>query len=233
MRFFSSFYLSLFLLQVVILLPVPLQAALYAYVDENGVCHYTNVPGDSRYKMISNLPRTMKAHRAVIKKGPLQRFGSRAASRQIRQTYTFSHLDRHIHRIADRYQMDPQLIKAVIKTESNFNPHAVSRTGAQGLMQLMPETARDLSVRDPFDPVQNIEGGTRYLKWMLTSYQGDLSRSLAAYNAGPGRVSQHGNLPAIPETRQYVRRVLQYYSHYRQGRPSPTSIKVGKLVTVQ
>lgn len=109
-----------------------------------------------------------------------------------------------------RRQMDPHLVYAVIEAESNFQPDAVSPKGAQGLMQIMPETGRQLGLQSPFDPERNIEAGVRYLRLMLDRF-GSLPQALAAYNAGPGSVEQHGGVPPIPETQQYVGRVMARY----------------------
>jgi soluble lytic murein transglycosylase-like protein len=119
---------------------------------------------------------------------------------------------------ATRQGVPPALVKAVIAAESAFNSQAVSRKGAQGLMQLMPATAASLGVRDAFEPDQNVAGGTSYLRAMIDRY-GDLSRALAAYNAGPKAVDRYGGIPPYRETRAYVDRVLTYYRHYHGDFP--------------
>jgi soluble lytic murein transglycosylase-like protein len=118
-----------------------------------------------------------------------------------------------IDKASRRYGVDSSLIKAVIKAESDFNPRAVSSSGAQGLMQLMPATARGLGVRDPFDPEQNVMAGTRFLKDLLQRY-GEVDEALAAYNWGPGNVDRHGTDSLPRETRAYLGKVRAYYNHY-------------------
>lgn len=166
----------------------PAGAAIYSFVDEKGVVHFSNVPTDPRY-------------RRMVPSSPT-RFNSKRYERYIRAA-------------AGRYAVDPHLVKAVIKAESDFNPRAVSKMGAKGLMQLMPETIRDMNVSDPFDPKDNIYGGTRYLKKMLNLFNNNLKLALAAYNAGPDRVQQFGRVPRFPETLAYIKKVLRHYKRYR------------------
>ena len=113
---------------------------------------------------------------------------------------------------SERYRLDPDLVNSVIRAESGFNPHAISRKGAQGLMQLMPQTASNLGVANPLDPQANVEGGTRYLRELLERYNFDLIKALAAYNAGPQRVQQYGGVPPYYETRAYVARIIRDFN---------------------
>ena len=129
-------------------------------------------------------------------------------------------IDSAIEAAAARHNVDPNLVRAVVKVESNFNPNAVSRKGAMGLMQLMPSTARQLKVRNPFDPVQNVDAGVRHLKQLLESYDGDIKLTLAAYNAGAGAVARSSGVPRYAETQNYVRRITNLYygvSDYDSG----------------
>lgn len=122
-----------------------------------------------------------------------------------------SHLDSLIEQTAERHAVDPNLVRAVIQAESNFNPQARSYKGAMGLMQLIPGTARRFGVRDAYDPVENVDGGVRYLKFLLEMFRGDVSLSVAAYNAGEAAVARHGGVPPFRETRDYVRRISTIY----------------------
>jgi soluble lytic murein transglycosylase-like protein len=182
------YFLLLSLLGGLWLSPLSL-ADVYVYKDKQGVLTFTNVP-------------THQGFRRVIRDGT-PRFSSRAS------------YDYLIRSASDRHNVDADLIRAVIKVESDFDSSARSYKGATGLMQLMPETARLHNVLDLFDPGANIEGGVRHLKLLLGRYQGDLELSLAAYNAGIKAVEKHGGIPPFTETREYVRRVLGHYQAYR------------------
>lgn len=128
-----------------------------------------------------------------------------------------SNFDALISQAAQRYQLDPALVKAVVQAESNFNSQAVSGAGAQGLMQLMPGTAAGLGVNNPLDPAQNLDGGARLLRQLLNRYDQNVSLALAAYNAGPGAVDKYGGIPPYAETQTYVPRILGYYRAYQTG----------------
>jgi soluble lytic murein transglycosylase-like protein len=143
-----------------------------------------------------------------------------------RKTFTPEEIDAAIEKAASRHNVDPNLVRSVIKVESDFNPNAVSRKGAMGLMQLMPQTARQLNVKNPFDPQQNVDAGVRHLKKLLESYGGDIKLSLAAYNAGTGAVARSAGVPPIAETQNYVRRITNIY----YGGSDPGSYVIGNPV---
>ncbi len=128
-----------------------------------------------------------------------------------RNGFTQKEIDEAINKAADRHNVDPNLVRALVKVESNFNPNAVSRKGAMGLMQLMPQTARQMKLTNPFNPEENIDAGVRHLKDLLDSYGGDVRLSLAAYNAGAGAVARSAGIPHYAETRNYVKRITQLY----------------------
>jgi soluble lytic murein transglycosylase-like protein len=129
-----------------------------------------------------------------------------------------------IQAAATRYSVDADLITSVVAAESNFDPKAISRRNARGLMQLLPETAARLGVKNIFDPSDNIDGGTHYLRDLLQRYRNDLALTLAAYNAGPDRVRQYGTVPPFPETRSYVRRVKTAYAKRKSALPTQSAV---------
>jgi len=171
-------------------LPIAVETAygeIYQYIDAKGTISLTNVPSDARYRRVEDLSHRLPSMMSERELAPM------------------------ISRFSRQHQLHPALIRAVIKAESDFNPVAVSRAGAVGLMQLMPQTAVRMNVRDPYDPEDNIGGGTRYLRQLLDRFQGNLPLALAAYNAGEHVVDRYRTLPPITETRRYVRKVLRYY----------------------
>ena len=184
---------------------------MYSYVDEDGVVHFSNAPTDSRYHRV----------RTKVTGGGVYRSDAEARARPLAQGAGTA-LERwreHIKAAAARYQLPEALLMAVMAVESNFDPRALSEKGAVGLMQLMPGTARDMYVSDAWAPEQNIEGGARYLRVLANQYNGDLIKTLAAYNAGPDAVHRAGDaVPDIPETREYVRKVVALYQAFRAGR---------------
>lgn len=198
--------IALPLITALLLLPDRAGATIYSFVDENGISHYSNVPSDPQFRPILDLHP---------KRGGGAESGYNGTISPDPDSY-----DHMIRSAASRYQVDPHLVKAVIRAESNFDCLARSRKGALGLMQLMPGTATDMEVADPFDPQDNIYGGTRYLSKMLSLFPGNLRLALAAYNAGPGRVLGSGQVPRIKETIDYVQKVQYYYQHYQRNSPS-------------
>jgi len=215
---------------VALVLPVVAQATMYTYVDNQGLRHYTNVPSDARARAIKLPEHQNVQYRPQVR---LSHVPKQHRQRTIHMPTNTSVLESHILHASMEHQVDPLLIKAIIKTESNFNRFAVSSHGAQGLMQLMPETAKDLQVTDPFDAYQNISAGTRYFRTLLNTFAGNIRLSLAAYNAGPGRVARLGAIPRIPETIDYVRTVLRHYKEYKHSAGHlQTSINLRRLVTI-
>lgn len=167
---------------------------VYRRIDRNGVISFTNVPTNATYTRIEIGYLRLRARL------PMQELEG-----------TIAHHSR-------QQQLDPALVSAIIKAESDFDPDAVSRAGAIGLMQLMPETATRWDVRDPFNPEENIAGGARYLRYLLDRFHGNLPLALAAYNAGATKVEHYNTLPPFSETRRYVKKVLRFYRLYGERR---------------
>ncbi|HZH83290.1 MAG TPA: transglycosylase SLT domain-containing protein [Phototrophicaceae bacterium] len=173
-------------------------ADVYAFKDKNGVVTFTNVPNHAGFRRVFRDAGPPASSNGVVD----------------------SDYDGYIQNASGRYNIDPDLIRAVIKAESDFKVSARSNKGAMGLMQLMPDTARLHNVNDAYNPGENVEGGARHLRMLLDRYQGDLELSLAAYNAGSAAVEKHRGIPPFPETKEYVRRVLRFYDSYRNALPS-------------
>ena len=190
LKLFGIFFLALFYSLAVAL---PVQADIYRYIDENGVMHFTNTPTSS-----------IQTYRIFVKE-----------KTRITRWHSTEKYDDLISDASERTGVAFPLLKAIIKAESDFDPYAVSKKGATGLMQIMPQNFEPLGIEDPFDPWQNIDAGARYFKQMYDRFKGKLSLSLAAYNAGPTAVDRYKTIPPYEETEEYVRRVMKYYYNYK------------------
>jgi len=171
-------------------------ADIFVRIHQDGRKEFTNRPSGNGWMF----------HMTESGYEPVIRFAERGKPKSI---------DEIVTEIADKFDIDAGLVKAIIKAESNCNSDAVSPKGAQGLMQLMPSTAKDLNVSRPFDPRENIVGGVKYIKGLMASY-GDLRLALAAYNAGPGTVQKYAGIPPYRETMNYVKKVIRYYNEFKQ-----------------
>ena len=189
------FFIIAFCLALSVLIPdLHLYADIYMYTDSQGVMHFTNVPTSAKYSV-------------YIKE----------KSTESNITYNSNKYDDLITTAAKKYEISFSLLKALIKIESDFDPWAVSKVGAKGLMQIMPENLKALNINDPFDPRENIMGGTRYLKQLLERFKGEIPLALAAYNAGPRMVENYKRIPPFPETEDFVKKVMKYYTAFKKG----------------
>jgi len=183
-----------------IYMPQTAQADIYRYEDAEGIVHFTDAPTDKRFIIFMRDMKKDKQLRTRLK---------------LSCAVNPAEYDQIIKSCSDKYGVNASLIKAVIHAESGYNPNAVSNKGASGLMQLMPGTAKSLKVSNSFDPKDNVEGGVKYLRFLLDTFRGDVSLALAAYNAGLSRVAKFGGIPPYAETRTYVNRVLSYMQSYQ------------------
>jgi hypothetical protein len=181
---------------------------------------------EHRFKPVPTSGAVMRAARTAASEVNTYLDGRAQGHQILNRAFTQEDVDAAIEQAAARHNVDPNLVRSVVKVESNFNPNAVSRKGAMGLMQLMPSTARSLNVSNPFDPAENVEAGVRHLRRLLDSYGGNVSLSLAAYNAGSGAVARSAGVPHFRETQNYVRRITNLYN----GGSEPGSYVFGSPV---
>jgi soluble lytic murein transglycosylase-like protein len=167
---------------------------------------------EHRFKPVPTSGAVMRAARSAASEVNTYLDGRAQTHQTLNRAFTAQDIDAAIDEAAARHSVDPSLVRSVVKVESNFNPNAISRKGAMGLMQLMPSTARSLNVSNPFDPQQNVDAGVRHLRKLLDSYGGDVRLSLAAYNAGSGAVTRSAGVPHFRETQNYVRRITNLYN---------------------
>ncbi len=197
---------GLFFVAAAFVLPTTAAADIYQYTDANGVVHFTTKP-DTKAKLYikSAPPPTLGVvHPGVTPFAP-----------QDKDLTRYTRYDEWIRQAATLYQIPEPLVRAVIKVESDYDPRAVSYAGARGLMQLMPQTADRLQVKDINDPRENIFGGVRFLRILANTFGGDLSLTVAGYNAGEEAVMRHQGIPPYQQTREYVVKVTKYYRRYR------------------
>lgn len=193
------------------------RADIFAWTDAEGVVHFTNIPprgaGRGKWKKVMD-QQPEKGSKAAADRGDCARCDVVPASDRSPDRY--SRYDEHIHEASELYRIPIPLIRAVIHTESDYDPRVVSSAGAQGLMQLMPAVVHDMGVRNVFDPRENILGGTRLLRVLANKYDGDLVLTIAAYHAGPGSLARFGDtVPPFTKTRQYLKMVLDRYYVYK------------------
>ena len=181
-------------------------ADIYQYTDDAGVVHFSNVEvPPKKHVRIRHEPKQV----VYTRRTSSPRYARQGTVSSVNMPSTYTEI---INNACDRHGVDPALVHAIVKVESDFNPYAMSRRGAMGLMQLMPQTAVNMNVRNIFSPDENIDGGVRYLRYLIDRYEGNLSLALAAYNSGETAVKKWGTVPPYPETQNYVQRILNLYN---------------------
>lgn len=205
---------------------------IYRHIEPDGTIAFTNVPTDSRYQKIEGeTSRSAARARGTRRSAGFDARPADVITARGGELLPGHRMEEAINHHASLHHLSPALVRAVIKAESDFDPWAVSRTGAMGLMQLMPQTAVEVGVFNPYDPEDNIGGGTRYLRYLLDRFQGNLALALAAYNAGLHRVERHRGVPPIQETREYVVKVLRFYRAFLSERgPSPITSRPARFI---
>jgi len=240
----SAFFLTLFLTTAALAQSADRAGSIISSTDESGRKIYVNGDAGSRgsgaasrteasaparsslmywsvtehrFKPVPTNGAIMRAARSAASEVNTYLDGKAQTHQTLNRAFTQQDIDAAIDEAATRHNVDPSLVRSVVKVESNFNPNAVSRKGAMGLMQLMPSTARSLNVSNPFDPQQNVDAGVRHLRKLLDSYGGNVRLSLAAYNAGSGAVARSAGVPHFRETQNYVRRITDLYNGGEAG----------------
>jgi hypothetical protein len=195
--------------------PVQQAAAnIYQYVDDAGVIHFSNVDVGigKKNRKVKKEPNSTTSAQPAYRKAPAPSAQTSSAAIPSSESVSRTVYSDIITTACNRHGVDPALVHAIVKVESGFNPYALSRKGAMGLMQLMPQTAMDMNVTNIFNPHENIDGGVKYLRYLIDRYEGNLSLALAAYNSGETAVKKWGTIPPFPETQNYVQRVLGLYN---------------------
>lgn len=205
-------------------LAADVHADIYRFVDENGVVHFTNVSGSKVTKPAKRYAEPRGSGTVAAAQAPTD---EKSARRDEGVPVSYLSI---INSACGKHGVDPSLVHAIVKVESGFNPYAISRRGAMGLMQLMPETASNMNVRNTFSPHENIEGGVKYLRYLLDRYAGNISLALAAYNSGETAVRKWGTIPPFKETQDYVRKIMQIYNGTGKSFTPRYTIYVGTSV---
>lgn len=202
------------------------------YKDAKGKILLTDKPM-AHLKLASVAPSTMKYlanHKLLGQKAPKSSKPSASSDKKLQH---FTRYNRTIKRAASKYKLDRRLVSAVVEVESQFNPMALSKSGAMGLMQLMPSTANQLGVENPFNPEQNIEGGTKYLRYLIERFKGNITHAIAAYNSGPLNVEKYGSVPPFKQTQRYVKKIYSIYKGSKIMDLSATGGKIIRRITMQ